>query len=73
MFHIRTPRPTKVGAHDSPSSSPASSLVFVSDTMESLKDEYDVVVIGAGISGIGAAYHLQAMCPHTSFVVLESR
>jgi cation diffusion facilitator CzcD-associated flavoprotein CzcO len=38
-----------------------------------LKEEYDVVVVGAGISGIGAAYHLQAMCPESSFVVLESR
>jgi len=31
----------------------------------------DVVVIGAGFAGIGAAYHLQDKCPDHSFVVLE--
>ncbi|MCS6935818.1 MAG: NAD(P)/FAD-dependent oxidoreductase [Chitinophagales bacterium] len=35
--------------------------------------EYDVVVVGAGISGIGAAYHLLNSCPDKSFVVLEAR
>ena len=33
----------------------------------------DVVVVGAGISGIGAAYHLQQHCPDRSFVMLEGR
>lgn len=33
----------------------------------------DVVIIGAGISGISAAYHLQTMCPNKSFVILEGR
>ena len=33
----------------------------------------DVVVVGAGISGIGAAYHLQHQCPDRSFVMLEGR
>ncbi len=33
----------------------------------------DVVVVGAGISGIGAAYHLQQLCPDRSFVMLEGR
>jgi cation diffusion facilitator CzcD-associated flavoprotein CzcO len=37
-------------------------------------DEYvDVVVIGAGISGIGAGYHLQTMCPNRSYAILEAR
>jgi len=35
--------------------------------------EYDVIVVGAGLSGIGAAYHLQHECPEKKFVVLESR
>lgn len=35
--------------------------------------QFDVVVVGAGISGIGAAYHLQKFCPDRSFVVLEGR
>lgn len=34
---------------------------------------YDVVIIGAGLSGIGAAYHLQDKCPDKSYAVLEGR
>ncbi len=34
---------------------------------------YDVIVVGAGLSGIGAAYHLQHECPEKTFAVLESR
>ncbi|MFM9033805.1 MAG: flavin-containing monooxygenase [Mycobacterium sp.] len=34
---------------------------------------YDVVIIGAGISGIGAAYHLGRRSRRTSYVVLERR
>ena len=33
----------------------------------------DVLVIGAGISGIGMAYHLKTFRPGTSFLVLEGR
>ena len=33
----------------------------------------DVLVIGAGISGLGMAYHLKTLRPDTSFVVLEGR
>ena len=33
----------------------------------------DVIVVGAGISGIGAGYHLQTMCPNRSYVMLENR
>jgi cation diffusion facilitator CzcD-associated flavoprotein CzcO len=33
----------------------------------------DVLVIGAGISGINAAYHLQTELPHCRFAVLEAR
>jgi monooxygenase len=32
-----------------------------------------MVVVGAGLSGIGAAYHLQTLCPQKSYVVLEGR
>ena len=34
---------------------------------------YDVVIIGAGISGISAAVHLMKNCPDKSFVILEAR
>lgn len=33
----------------------------------------DVVIVGAGLSGIGAAYHLQRSCPGKSYVILEGR
>ncbi len=36
------------------------------------KAEYfDVLIVGAGISGIGSAYHLKEQCPDKSFVILE--
>ena len=34
---------------------------------------FDVVIVGAGLSGIGAAYHLQDKCPDKSYVILEGR
>ena len=33
----------------------------------------DCVVIGAGISGIGAAWHLQNLCPDKNYLILEAR
>lgn len=35
--------------------------------------DVDVLIVGAGISGIGAAYHLGAHCPNKSYLVLEGR
>jgi cation diffusion facilitator CzcD-associated flavoprotein CzcO len=36
-------------------------------------EHFDVVIVGAGISGIGAAYHLKDQCPDKSFAVLEAQ
>ena len=36
-------------------------------------EHVDVLVVGAGLSGIGAGYHLQADCPQRSWLILESR
>ncbi len=36
-------------------------------------EHLDVVIVGAGLSGIGAAYRLQTMCPDRSFTILEGR
>ena len=36
-------------------------------------EHFDVVVVGAGLSGIGAGYHLQTLCPERSYVILEGR
>jgi monooxygenase len=34
---------------------------------------FDVLIIGAGISGVSNAYHLQRDCPNKSFAILEAR
>ena len=36
-------------------------------------EHLDVVIVGAGLSGIGAAHHLQDQCPWASYAVLEAR
>jgi cation diffusion facilitator CzcD-associated flavoprotein CzcO len=35
-------------------------------------EHFDVLIVGAGISGVGAAYHLKTQTPKKKFVVLES-
>jgi monooxygenase len=34
---------------------------------------YDVVIVGAGLSGINAAYRLQERCPDKTYTILEAR
>jgi monooxygenase len=36
-------------------------------------EHFDVLIVGAGLSGIGAAYHLQKKCPAKTFAILEGR
>ncbi|WP_426436296.1 flavin-containing monooxygenase [Bradyrhizobium genosp. P] len=36
-------------------------------------EHFDVLIAGAGISGVGAAYHLTTQCPGTNFVALETQ
>ncbi|MBC7731367.1 MAG: NAD(P)/FAD-dependent oxidoreductase [Bacteriovorax sp.] len=36
-------------------------------------EHFDVLIVGAGLSGIGAGYHLQARCPDRSYAILEGR
>jgi cation diffusion facilitator CzcD-associated flavoprotein CzcO len=36
-------------------------------------EHFDVLIVGAGISGIGAAHHLQEKCPDKSFAILENK
>jgi monooxygenase len=36
-------------------------------------EHVDVLIVGAGLSGIGAAHHLQDNCPGKSYAILESR
>ena len=41
--------------------------------MKNNKEILDVVIIGAGISGIGTAYWLQKKCPTKNYTILEAR
>ncbi|MDX5329737.1 MAG: NAD(P)/FAD-dependent oxidoreductase, partial [Caulobacteraceae bacterium] len=36
-------------------------------------ETFDVLIVGAGLSGVGAAVHLQTDCPDRSYVILEGR
>jgi monooxygenase len=36
-------------------------------------EHFEVLIVGAGLSGIGAAYHLQTNCPAKRYAILEGR
>jgi cation diffusion facilitator CzcD-associated flavoprotein CzcO len=38
-----------------------------------MPERFDVVIVGSGLSGIDAAYHVQTYCRGKSYVILESR
>lgn len=41
-------------------------------TAETTRAEYDVVIVGAGISGVAAAVHMQKACPGLSYLIVEA-
>ena len=48
------------------------SRAMARESAEALPQHFDVLIVGAGISGVGAAYHLQQQCPDKSFLILEA-
>ncbi|MEK6667598.1 NAD(P)/FAD-dependent oxidoreductase [uncultured Aquabacterium sp.] len=38
-----------------------------------MSEHFDVLIVGAGLSGIGAARHLKSQCPGKTFAILEGR
>ena len=40
---------------------------------EGSPEHLDVLIVGAGLSGIGSAYHLQERCPGKGYAILEAR
>ena len=36
-------------------------------------DDFDILIVGAGLTGIGAAHHLETMCGGKSYAILEAR
>jgi cation diffusion facilitator CzcD-associated flavoprotein CzcO len=43
------------------------------DASADQRDSVDVLIVGAGVSGIGTAYYLQRDHPGRSYVILEAR
>jgi monooxygenase len=41
--------------------------------MTQMTEHFDVLIVGAGLSGIGAAHHLQKHCPKKTFLIVEGR
>ncbi|MDP6994532.1 MAG: NAD(P)/FAD-dependent oxidoreductase, partial [Woeseiaceae bacterium] len=48
-------------------------MAATSDEDSCAPEHHHVLIVGAGISGIGGAVHLQERCPERSFAILEGR
>ncbi|MGM4990041.1 flavin-containing monooxygenase [Tardiphaga sp. 841_E9_N1_2] len=51
----------------------AQGKIATDSSVENAAEHVDVIVVGAGISGIGAAYHLTKQNPDTRFLILETQ
>lgn len=59
---VRAPGPTAMAAED-----------LLNSQVTEAVEEFDVLIVGAGLSGIGAAVQLQARLPAKTYAILESR
>ena len=50
-----------------------SSQALDSEDADTPIESFDVLIVGAGLSGIGAAVHLQRRCPSATYAILEAR
>ena len=48
-------------------------LASVASDRSMAVEHFDVLIIGAGLSGIAAAHYLQSRCPERTFAILEAR
>ncbi|MGY4300955.1 hypothetical protein ACVWXN_009050 [Bradyrhizobium sp. i1.4.4] len=69
-----TRRPVK-GGHKNKQGTEATMNVAVRShaTTKQASEHFDVLIVGAGISGIGSAYHIEKQLPGTSYVILETQ
>ncbi|KAI1317929.1 FAD/NAD(P)-binding domain-containing protein [Xylariaceae sp. FL0255] len=49
------------------------SPIYKGATLQFCKMDYDIVIVGAGISGINAAYRIQSQEPNMKYIILEGR
>jgi len=50
-----------------------SQSIAAADALPPHAEHFDVLIVGAGISGIGGAYHLTRQCPDKRFVIVEAQ
>jgi cation diffusion facilitator CzcD-associated flavoprotein CzcO len=50
-----------------------SDITTLHKTPAATSEHFDVLIVGAGVSGVGAAHHLGEKCPDKNYVILETK